>query len=272
VQISCQIINSKGNAVVSQVYPKTIITQVKGSQEERCCGARLRGCWLGTECLWSPSAEGDEIELHGGRVAIRRDYLDGSGIGREGFCGKFQFEGGTHRTARAVAPTAVEWVAPENGGGNQLVAVIHLDSEVFPEVRGTWDENGRRSGSRASRIGDESTIGCCEINLHGDLDGLFLIEVIEAGLLGTVRAETAIGELGELRERGEERDGRDVGAGLGRREKLDVSAQEGCIMALAEEIGFADGFVGERGIEGRGRQRHTKSHEEAGEEMKEVAH
>jgi hypothetical protein len=45
-------------------------------------------------------------------------------------------------------------------------------------------------------------------------------------------------------------------------------------VALAEEIGFADGLVGEGSIKGRDRQRHTKSHEEAGEneKAKEVAH
>jgi hypothetical protein len=56
---------------------------------------------------------------------------------------------------------------------------------------------------------------------------------------------------------------------------LDVFVEEtrdGAIVALAEEIGFADGFVRKRRLKGRGRQSHTKSHEEASEESKGVAH
>ncbi len=61
-------------------------------------------------------------------------------------------------------------------------------------------------------------------------------------------------------------------AGLGRREKLDVIVQEGCIVALAEEIGFADGLVGEGNIKCRSGQSHTNSDEEAGEGANDTAH
>jgi hypothetical protein len=74
--------------------------------------------------------------------------------------------------------------------------------------------------------------------------------VIELGLLRAVVTDVVAGELSELREWSKKSDGRDVGAGFGRREKLDVIGQEGRIMALAEKIGFADGLVGERSIEG----------------------
>jgi hypothetical protein len=49
-------------------------------------------------------------------------------------------------------------------------------------------------------------------------------------------------------------------------------ARDGAIVALAEEIGFADGFVGKRGLKGRSRQSHTKGHEEAGENAKDLPH
>jgi hypothetical protein len=137
-------------------------------------------------------------------------------------------------------------VAPGKGRGNDLVAVIHLDSEVFPEIIGARDEKGR-----ATWIGDECAIGRSEIDFDSDFDELILAEMIEPGLLSAVTADAVIGELSELREGSKKTNGRDVGACLGRREKLDVPGQEGCIVALAEEIGFTDGFVGERGVESK---------------------
>ena len=43
-------------------------------------------------------------------------------------------------------------------------------------------------------------------------------------------------------------------------------------MALAEEIGFTDGLVGEGIIKGGSGQSHTKNHEEADKNAKGVAH
>ena len=110
------------------------------------------------------------------------------------------------------------------------------------------------------------------MDFNGNLDRLILTAVIEPGLLGAVVADVLAGELSELGERSEKGNGGDVGAGFGHGEKLNVTGQEGCIVALAEEIGFADGLVGEGSIKGRGGQSPTKSHEEAGENAKEVAH
>ncbi len=64
----------------------------------------------------------------------------------------------------------------------------------------------------------------------------------------------------------------DVRAGLGRREKFDVLGQEGCIVALAEEIGFADGLVGKRRVKGIGGQRHTENHKQACDRTNDATH
>jgi hypothetical protein len=159
------------------------------------------------------------------------------------------------------------------GGRERLVAVENLNLEVLPEIKRAPNESGGRTGSRASGIGYESAVRWSEINFDGDLDELFFAEMIEPGLLGAVRAEMAIGELGELREWSEKSDGRDVGAGLGRREKLDVFAQERCIVTLAEEVGFADGGVRERRVKGgSGGKRKANSQEQRAEDGREVAH
>jgi hypothetical protein len=43
-------------------------------------------------------------------------------------------------------------------------------------------------------------------------------------------------------------------------------------VALAEEIGFADGLVGEGNVKGRSGQNHTNSDKERGEDAKVAAH
>jgi hypothetical protein len=62
--------------------------------------------------------------------------------------------------------------------------------------------------------------------------------------------------LHEQRERGEEGDRSDVWSVLGNRERFFVLGQsngEGIIVALTEEIGFADRFLRQRGVEGKER-------------------
>src|SRR5713226_1699965 len=159
-------------------------------------------------------------------------------------------EDSAYRTTRAIAPATIERVASRIGGGKDLVSVIHLDAEIFPEIVGARDQSRGRARSRGIWITDQSAIGIRQIDLNGDLDGLIVAAVIEKGLLGAVVTDVVAGELSELREGSEKGNGRDMRAGLGRREKLDVFAQERCIVALAQEIGFADGFVGERSVEG----------------------
>src|SRR5258708_522352 len=66
------------------------------------------------------------------------------------------------------------------------------------------------------------------------------------------------GELSKNGERREESYGRDVRAGLGRREIPGVFVEEtskGFIAALAEEVGFANGLVGQGSVEGEGGRR-----------------
>src|SRR5712664_2894189 len=150
---------------------------------------------------------------------------------------------------RAIAPAAIERAAARIGGGKDLETVIDLDTKVLPEISGARNESRGGAGWRAAWIGDQSAIGIGEIDLDGDLDGLFFAVVVEERLLRAVVTNIVAGELCELREWGEKSDGRDVRAGFGQWEKLDVIGKERCIVTLAEEIGFADGFVGEGRLE-----------------------
>jgi hypothetical protein len=51
-----------------------------------------------------------------------------------------------------------------------------------------------------------------------------------------------------------------------------LMGQKGCIVALAQEISIADGLVGERSVEGRGRQRNTENHKQTGDETSDATH
>ncbi len=176
------------------------------------------------------------------------------------------------RTARAIAPAAVERAALRIGGRKDLVTVRHLDAKVPPEIIVARDERGRRAGSCDRWIRDQGTIGIGQIDFDGDPDELLVAAVIEQGLLRAVVADVVAGELSELREGSKKSNGRDVRAGLGRREKFDVLGQEGCIVSLAEEIGFADRLVGKRRVKGIGGQRHAKNHKQACDRTNEVTH
>jgi len=96
--------------------------------------------------------------------------------------------------------------------------------------------------------------------------------MIEPGLLRAIGTQMAIRQPSELDEWSEKAHGRDVRTGLGRREKLNVIVQKGRIVALAEEIGLADGLVGERNIEGRCGHVHPNSHEKTSGDANSVVH
>lgn len=79
--------------------------------------------------------------------------------------------------------------------------------------------------------------------------------MIEGGLLGAVAGGVLAGLLDEKSERGEKRDGGDVRASLGKRKETCIFVEEighGFVVALAEEVGFADGLIGEWAVEGEG--------------------
>jgi len=72
------------------------------------------------------------------------------------------------------------------------------------------------------------------------------------GLLDTVAEGAPVGGLHNLGVGRVEGDVCDLGTGVGRVEKPHVFGEEvgdRFVVVLAEEVGFADGFVGEMGVE-----------------------
>jgi hypothetical protein len=79
--------------------------------------------------------------------------------------------------------------------------------------------------------------------------------VVELGLLGAIDTGLLAGIEGSKDIGGEETDRFDVRAGLRRLQMEDVLVQkfrQGIVVALAEEISFADGGVGQRRVKGVG--------------------
>src|SRR6266852_1926820 len=102
-----------------------------------------------------------------------------------------------------------------------------------------------------------------KLDLNNDPYEFALVAMIERSLLSTVTGSVLAGLLDEKGEGSEESDRGDVGTRFRRRKEFRVFVEESghrFVMALAEEIGFADGLVGERRVEGeRGRRQECSS-------------
>ena len=106
-----------------------------------------------------------------------------------------------------------------------------------------------------SRVFYETAIGICQLNVNEDFHEILLRLMVKAGPLSAVVADVAIGEQSELDEGSEEGNGRNLGTQMWRREVPCVfveKVRDCSVMALAEEIGFADGFVGQRSVKSEG--------------------
>jgi hypothetical protein len=136
--------------------------------------------------------------------------------------------------------------------GELLFSVEDANLEVFPEVGGADLEADGGAGAGAGGFGNRGRIGLREENFDVDDNGFILGAMLLRGLLGAVVHPLA----GLLNEKGEgaRNDGRDVRAGFGPGQKNGVAIQEpghGLVVALAEEIGFADGLVGQGSVEAK---------------------
>jgi len=102
----------------------------------------------------------------------------------------------------------------------------------------------------------ESAVGGSEIDADANANGVGGGAIVLRSLLSAVADAVQARALHELRVGSVELDLRDVRAGLGRREGPEIAEKKvgsRLIMALAEEVGIADGFVGEGRLQGEGR-------------------
>jgi len=149
--------------------------------------------------------------------------------------------------------TVVVGVAMRIGGDDFVRAVIDTNLEFFPEVRRPGNKGWRGARVFAGRNRNERPVRFGQFDVDEDLDDLLALgAMVELGLLSAVVAEGLIGTGDDLDEGRVEADGRNVRAGFGRREKPGVLRKETgirAVMALAEEVSFANGFGGERRLE-----------------------
>ncbi len=193
-----------------------------------------------------------EIEIDGEGITLGRIYVNDGGAGGKVFSGEIELESGAGEGAAAFVAEEIG-LAGRRERFELLVFAENLNVEILPEIVGTRDEAFGRTGAGTCGTNDKRAIGIGELDLNNDSYEFALVAMIECCLLGAVAGGVLAGLLDEKRERREDGDGIDVWAGLGRRKKFCVFVEKsghGVVAALAEEVGFADGFVGERSVEG----------------------
>jgi len=202
-------------------------------------------------------AEVGEVEVEGEGIALRGIHVNGGGAGGKVFGGEVEPQSGADEEAAAVLRAGEIGLAGRREGPELPVFAGNLNVEIFPEVIGTRDEAGGRTGARTGRTNNISTVRIGELDLHHDSYEFGLIAMIECGLLGAV-VGLPTGMLDEKGERSKESDGGDVRAGFGRRKGFCVFVEEsshGFVAALTEEIGFTDGLVGQGRVESEDERR-----------------
>src|SRR6266436_4690228 len=160
-------------------------------------------------------AEVGEVEVEGEGIALRGIHVNGGGAGGKVFGVEVEPQSGADEEAAAVLRAGEIGLAGRREGPELPVFAGNLNVEIFPEVIGTRDEAGGRTGARTGRTNNISTVRIGELDLHHDSYEFGLIAMIECGLLGAV-VGLPTGMLNEKSERSEESDGGDVRAGFGR--------------------------------------------------------
>ena len=192
------------------------------------------------------SAEAGKVEVDGDGLAFRGKDLDGGEIGGEETRGKLKVDRSTGEHAPTFSCAEVIGLPGESIRRELVLAIKDMNAEVPPETRRAKPVAERRSRAGACGCNDEGAIGLREKNFDADDHRLIIHTMIFFSLLrtGANRAARLLDQEGEGRQEG---DRINVRAGLWRSEIPCVAAQEaghGFVMALAEEIGFADGLVG----------------------------
>ena len=194
-----------------------------------------------------------EVEVEGDGITLRRKHVNGGGAGGKGFDGEIELQSGAGEDAAALLGAAEIGPAVRRDGPELLIPAGHLHVEIFPEIIRARDEAFWRTGAGTGRANDVGTIRIRELDLNDDSHKFGLIAMIESGLLGAVTGGVLAGLLDEYSERSEESDRDNVRTGFRRLQKPCVFVEErghGFVTALAEEIGFADGLIGQGSVEG----------------------
>jgi len=210
-----------------------------------------------------------EVEVQRDGITLRRKHVNGGGAGGKGFDREIEPESGAGEDAAALLGAAEIGPAVRRDGPELLIPAGHLHVEIFPEIIRARDEAFWRTGAGTGRANDVGTIRIRELDLNDDSHKFGLIAMIESGLLGAVTGGVLAGLLDEYSERSEESDRDNVRTGFRRLQKPCVFVEEsghGFVTALAEEIGFADGLIGQGSVEGEGGGRKQQERQEYGKQ------
>ncbi len=215
------------------------------------------------------SAEGGEVEGSDDLLGIGDVYDDG-GVGRGGdFFGIVEEhdEGAGHLGAVPDSPES--GVAMYLEGFDEFVAVEQAVAKVLPKIRRSKIESVCGAGTLIGFFLDQGAVGVSEFNSDSDAEAVSDLAVVTGGVLGAVAEGALAGKLDGFSVGSKQFHGRNPGTGFGNGEVAAVFIEKlgGLfIAALAEEVGFADGLIGQGAVEskgGRGQQEGGREYREA---------
>src|SRR5229473_6943348 len=120
-----------------------------------------------------------EVEIDRDKITFWKIHVDGGGAGGKVFGGEVEPESGAGDLAAPVIGADEIGMAGRREGPELFVVARDLHVEIFPEVIGTRNQAGGRTGARACRTSDKGAIRIGELDLQHDSNEFGLIAMIE---------------------------------------------------------------------------------------------
>src|SRR6266849_7082022 len=249
-----------------------------GTPDERAGDAAVAFLRVGTGRIACPtgaggvSAEDSEVEGRDDLLGIGDIYDDG-GVGRGGgFFGIVEEhdEGAGHLSA--VPDSSESGASMRLEGFDEVVAVGQAIAKVLPKIRRSKSESVCGAGTLIGIFLDQRAVGVSEFDSDSDAEAVSDLAVVTGGVLGAVAEGALAGKLDGFSVGSKQFHGRNPGTGFGNGEVAAVFIEKlgGLfIAALAEEVGFADGLIGQGAVEskgGRGQKQGCGEQRDAGPE------
>jgi len=202
----------------------------------------------------------------GGEVVGSDDLLAVGGVHNDGDVGKIldfggvegHDDGGAGHVGTARIGRDIVGMAMEIEGRNFRVAIKKAVREILPKIGGAEGVAVCSGGTVFGFLLDCIAISGGEINGDGDAKGVAKSAILLRGILSAVAESALAGKIHDFGVGSEKLDGGDPRPGFRRGKVLTIFLEEllsDFIVALAEEIGFANGFVGKGHVHGERRRR-----------------
>src|SRR6267142_4450649 len=204
------------------------------------------------------SAEGSEVEGSDDLLGIGDIYDDG-GVGRGGdFFGIVEEHDDGAGHLGAVPDSSESGASMHLEGFDEVIAVEQAIAKVLPKIRRSKSESVCGAGTLMGIFLDQRAVGVSEFDGDSDSEAVSDLAVVTGGVLGAVAEGALAGKLDGFSVGSKQFDCRNPGTGFGNGEMAAVFVEKlggFFVAALAEEISFADGVIGQGAVESKGRRR-----------------